>query len=391
MARRPEVLPNCALAFPRRVVASGRGCAGLLLLGTLLVGCAHSGSVPAPSDTGPPKSPFGIEVIVRTGENFHSAADVVAFVATAAQTGVVAINLLVKQDEDAALRSGQVFYASAIAPPAPGFGAFDALQAVLDAAHARNIKVRAWVPQFHDQVAARANPAWQMMALSNDQTVPYSGARQQEYFVNPLHPQVQAYEQSILVELAARYPIDGFMLDWLRFDNFNMDLSDYTRRAYQALYGIDPATIDFATANGPRDQWNTYRSDGIAAYVRATRRQLPPRYSLGVYILPPEFIEVAQDAAKFNSDVGSLAPMCYFLDWGYALDWLWSSCLRNSAQKAGAAEIVPAMDAKLSDAQYQQIFTHLRADFPQIHTIAWFYHGTWTASLLRQLADRSRL
>jgi hypothetical protein len=44
--------------------------------------------------------PFGIEVIVRTAENFATPADVMQFVALAAQNQVTRINLLVKQDED---------------------------------------------------------------------------------------------------------------------------------------------------------------------------------------------------------------------------------------------------------------------------------------------------
>jgi hypothetical protein len=371
-----------------RAARAGRHCMVLLMLACLTTGCGHGGGSSGGAGSGKP--PFRIEVIVRTTENFHSAADVQAFVDEAAKNNVVAVNLLVKQDEDGAVASGQVFYASSIAPRAAGYATFDVLQALLDATRGRNIKVRAWVPQFHDQVAATKSPAWQMMAVANGRVAPYTGAKQTEYFANPLSQDVQAYELSILAELAANYSIDGVMLDWIRFDNFNMDLSDYTRQLYQSLHNVDPVTIDFAVDSAARAEWNSFRTDAIATYARTVRQRLPSQLSLGVYILPPEFVEVGQDAAKFNGEVSSLAPMCYFVDWGYPVDWLWSSCLGSTVTKAGSAEIVPAMDSQLTDVQYQQIFAHLRADFPQIRTIAWFHHGTWSVPMLERIGQLSR-
>jgi hypothetical protein len=361
------------------------------ILGSALAACggSSSGTPGSGAEITMAPHPFGIEVIVRTAENFATAADVTQFVALAAQNSVTRINLLVKQDEDGSIASGQVFYRSAIAPSAPGYTNFDVLQAMLDASKAHNIRVRAWIPQFHDQVAAKLQPAWQMMAASQGRVAPYTGTRNQEYFVNPLHPEVQAYELSLVQEVTRRYPVDGVMLDWIRFDNYNMDLSDTTRQQYLARFQVDPLTLDFSKPSAALSQWNDYRTDGIAAYVQRVRNALPANMPLGVYVLPPEFVEVAQDAGKFNTSIDSLGPMCYFVDWGFSLNWVWSSCLSTTAQKSGQADIVPAMDSQLSDAQYQQIFSHLRSDFPQIKTLSWFHHGKWTPELFQRIARLS--
>ena len=361
------------------------------ILGSALAACggSSSGTPGSGAEITMAPHPFGIEVIVRTAENFATAADVTQFVALAAQNSVTRINLLVKQDEDGSIASGQVFYRSAIAPSASGYANFDVLQAMLDASKAHNIRVRAWIPQFHDQVAAKLQPAWQMMAASQGRVAPYTGTRNQEYFVNPLHPEVQAYELSLIQEVTRRYPVDGVMLDWIRFDNYNMDLSDTTRQQYLARFQVDPLTLDFSKPSAALSQWNDYRTDGIAAYVQRVRNALPANMPLGVYILPPEFVEVAQDAGKFNTWIDSLGPMCYFVDWGFSLNWVWSSCLSTTAQKSGQADIVPAMDSQLSDAQYQQIFSHLRSDFPQIKTLSWFHHGKWTPELFQRIARLS--
>jgi hypothetical protein len=355
---------------------------------TLLLACSScSGGTSSQAPPAPTGPPFAIEVIVRTPANFTTPADVSAFVAMAAANGVREISVLAKQDEDsAAIPSGAVYYPSAIAPVAPGYAGFDVLGAMVAQAHARGIKVRAWVPQFHDQAAAKAHPAWQMMALVAGQVVPYTGSSSIEYFVNPLDPAVQAYELSILQEIAAHYAVDGFMLDWIRFDNFDMDLGAFTRQAYQAAGGPDPVGIDFTTANAARDAWNAWRTDGVAAYAHAVRQALPAATPIGVYILPPEFVEVGQDAAKFRRDADTLDPMCYFRDWGYPLDWWWSSCMASTAVKAGATRIAPAMDSDLTDAQYLLIAQHLRSTYPQVGALAWFYHGAWDATRMASIA-----
>lgn len=362
-------------------------CARLLLpLLVTLAACSHTGRAPGLTPSAG-EHRYSSEIIVRTAENFRHAGEVAAFVEKAAENQVAVINLLVKQDEDGQIESGQVYYRSAIAPIAPGYADFDVLRSMLAAAHARNIKVRAWIPQFHDQAAAKRHPAWRMMAYADGQVVPYTGSRQREYFVNPLDPAAQDYELSIIKEVAENYPVDGIMLDWLRFDNFNMDLGDFTRREYRSRYRLDPLNIEFSKAGEALDQWNDFRTDGIAAYVRSVRQNLPARMHLGVYILPPEFVEVGQNAGKFRQDVDSLAPMCYFRDWDFPLAWLWSGCLMTTARLSGDAEIVPAMDTQLDDAQYREIFAHLRRDFPQIKTLAWFHHGQWNAALLQRIAQ----
>lgn len=359
------------------------------MAGLLAAGLAACGGGPRAPES-PGAAAYGIEIVVRTPANFRTPADVGRFVEQAARHGVGTISLLVKQDEDGTIPSGAVYYRSTVAPVAQGYAGFDVLQTMLEAAHARGLRVQAWIPQFHDQVAARANPAWQMRTLKNGAIVPYTGARQTEYFVNPLDPAVQAYQLAIVREVVTRYAVDGVMLDWIRFDDYPMDLGDVTRAQYQARHGVDPATIDFTRAGPERDRWNAFRTDGIAAQVAAVRTAVGPAMPLGVYILPPEFVEVGQDAAKFRTSADVLAPMCYHRDWGYPLPWLWDSCLHDTVARAGPAAVVPTLDSGLTDADYQALFAQLRTRFPQVRTLAWFFHDTWTEERLARIARLSR-
>ncbi|MBL8308039.1 MAG: family 10 glycosylhydrolase [Rubrivivax sp.] len=361
---------------------------GLLALVAALMSACSAGGGGAPPATA--AAPFALELVVRTPAALRTRADVDALVAAAARQGFGTVSVLVKQDEDGpGVVSGQLYVPGTLAPVAPGYGNFDVLQATLDAARPRGLKVRAWLPQFHDQVAAKMNPAWAMRALVGGTVQPYTGSRSTEYFVNPLDAAVQDHQLAIVRDVATRYAVDGVMLDWIRFDDFAMDLGDATRARYRALTGIDPATIDFRSDNAERRRWNDFRTEAIARYTARVRAALPAGMALGVYILPPEFVEVGQDAARFAAHVQQLAPMCYFRDWGYPIEWLWTSCLPSTMAKAGATPVAPTLDARLPDDEVQRIVAKLRADFPGVRTLVWFEHEQWTEANLARLARLS--
>lgn len=361
----------------------------LLAAAVLAVVCGFAGV----NVTKAASPPFVTEVIVRTVENFKNHADVIAFMNAAANRHVDVINLNVKEDEDDAVPSGYVFYQSQIAPIAPGYANFDALADVIQEAHLRNIQVRAWIPQFHDKAAFDKNADWKMMALVNGQVVPFTGSAGTEYFVNPVHPDVQAYERSIIREIVTNYDVDGVVLDWLRFDDFNMDMGTYTRQTYAGQFGYDPVTIDFTTDNAKRRQWNDWRTTQIGNYVRDVKNDIQsivPGLFTGVYILPPEFIECGQDPAKFKDDVDFVSPMAYFADWGFTPAWVYNNTgiLSQTKSKIGSKEIIPAFDVSWTNPQYHEIYTGIRQNFPEIQNLSYFLYGKWTDVQLKKIDGR---
>jgi uncharacterized lipoprotein YddW (UPF0748 family) len=334
-------------------------------------------------------SPFNAEVIVRSANNLSSPAAVSSLIRFAKANKITTLSVAVKQDEDDEYPSGTVFYNSQIAPRA--FGNFDGFGDLLTKAHAAGLKVRAWIPQFHDQVAFRKDPSWAMKALINGEVVTYTGSPGvHDYFVNPLNPQVQDYERSIIQEVLRKYDVDSVMLDWLRFDNWNMDLSDTSRAAFKADYGYDPLGLIFNTDNGGRSEWQDWRTRQIGNYVAAVRadvQSLRPSATLGVYVLPQaadtdrDFAEVGQDAAMFKDSIDVIAPMCYYTDWGYSIDWVVSDCIQTTFNKVGAnVKIIPTLDLRYSSSAYTQINRNIRTNFPQISQLGYFGYGTWTNS-----------
>jgi uncharacterized lipoprotein YddW (UPF0748 family) len=348
-----------------------------------LAGAGVASALPAAA-----RMAFKTEIIVRTVTNLHDHDDVSALVALAAQHGVSTINLATKQDEDDEVASGLVFYASGIAPRAPAYHAFDALGETIRAAHLRGIKVRAWMPQFHDQVAAAAHPAWQMRALQQGRVRPYTGRDRKEFFLNPLNSAARDYQRSLIEEIARDYDVDGIVVDWVRFDDYNMDLGDETRAKFKASAGFDPIDIDFSKDNPKRTQWNAWRSMQIADHVKRVRAALDaikPHLELGVYILPPEFSEVAQDAAQFSGAVTFLSPMAYYKDWGFPPGWVVRKLLPQTADKAGQAAIIPVFDEDLTDAASREVLPEISRAWPSIITLSWFIYGKWTSAALQRI------
>lgn len=162
-------------------------------------------------------------------------------------------------------------------------------------------------------------------------------------FVNPLHPQVRAYELAIVREICEKYPVDGLVLDRMRYPNIYSDFGALTRRSLEKrLRDLSPGR---RTVNWPEDvlrrsvipgddvvrgplfrEWLRLRAQTIRDFladVRRTVKSTRPDAALGVY-------------------VGSWYPLYYDVgvNWGSPdnrarLDW-WP----DGYEKTGYADLV---------------------------------------------------
>lgn len=98
-------------------------------------------------------------------------------------------------------------------------------------------------------------------------------------FVNPLHPAGRERLLAIVRELCTNYPIDGLVLDRMRWANVYTDFPEQTRQAFEAPYGpvqnfpddiVRPPLLareDFE--RGPRfGQWTEFRARFIRDLLR---------------------------------------------------------------------------------------------------------------------------
>jgi uncharacterized lipoprotein YddW (UPF0748 family) len=205
---------------------------------------------------------------------------------------------------------GDAYYAGTLEPRAAelaGKPTFDPLATVIAEAHAAGIKVHAWVavnlvsssvslPASRDHVIYRA-PEWLMVPRELAAEMKKIDLRSPAYlgrlarwtrahssiveglYTSPLHPAAQDHTAAVIGEIAAKYPVDGVHLDYVRFPNEEFDysasamaqfkkaiaggLSDRERREAAARESLDPA----AYPNLFPERWSDFRRSQLTALV----------------------------------------------------------------------------------------------------------------------------
>ena len=205
---------------------------------------------------------------------------------------------------------GDAYYSGTLEPRAneiAGKPSFDPLAVVLEDAHAAGLKVHAWVavnlvsssvtlPASRDHVIYRA-PEWLMVPRELAAEMKKIDLRSPAYvgrlarwtrahsaiveglYTSPLHPAAQDHTAAVLAEIAAKYPIDGVHLDYIRFPNEDFDyspsamdqfkasivpdLTERERREVAAREVLDPA----AYPNLFPERWSDFRRSRLTSLV----------------------------------------------------------------------------------------------------------------------------
>ena len=205
---------------------------------------------------------------------------------------------------------GDAYYSGTIEPRAAeltGKPSFDPLATVLAEAHVAGLKVHAWVavnlvsssvtlPASRDHVIYRA-PEWLMVPRELAAEMRKIDLRSPAYvgrlarwtrahssiveglYISPLHPAAQDHAAAVIGEIAAKYPIDGVHLDYVRFPNEEFDyspgameqfktaiaadLNDREKREAAAREVIDPV----AYPNLFPERWSDFRRSRLTSLV----------------------------------------------------------------------------------------------------------------------------
>lgn len=138
---------------------------------------------------------------------------------SAADNGITDIMLQVRA-------TGDAYYNSNIEPKYSGVSSWDPLQTALDTAHARGVKVHAWLnslplwnlttnpPAGH--IYYNDDPSFRLTHL-NGSLEPQDGYNGQYSSVNPVLPEVHTHIQSVVEDIATNYNVDGIHLDYIRY------------------------------------------------------------------------------------------------------------------------------------------------------------------------------
>lgn len=163
---------------------------------------------------------------------------------------------------------GKTYYPSALAPSACSW---DPLQAVIEEAHSRRMRLQPYLNVFAEEGALlKDHPEW---AERRQDGTPLQWA-------SPAVPEVRTRVFGLIEELL-RYPIDGLQLDRIRYDEypssdagFNpLSVRTYEAETGKAPYPEDPDFID-------------WKCDRVSSFVREASRKVRSRgieFSCAVY------------------------------------------------------------------------------------------------------------
>lgn len=192
---------------------------------------------------------------------------------------------------------------------------WDYLQAFIDAGHAEGLKVHAAINTF---VGGKSNSYglgnqgmlyresskkdWATVINTTSGLVNVMDSSDDSYstkFLNPSNPEVKSYLLALLADLA-KYKVDGIFLDRCRYNDFQTDFSDASRKAFESYIGttvsnfpsdcIAPGTkYNELPSTLPKyfKQWLTFRAKTIHDFIvdaSATVKKVNPDIQFGVYV-----------------------------------------------------------------------------------------------------------
>jgi uncharacterized lipoprotein YddW (UPF0748 family) len=215
--------------------------------------------------------------------------DTEAAVEGCVRIGCTLLFLQVSGRWDAWFPSG-VFPAGQALPPAEG----DNLEHAIRLAHARGIRVHAWVnallawsapelPRDPSHVV-RTHPGWFLTGPDGRSILQLTRAelerrRLEGWFLEPGIPAVRTQLRRFILDLVTRYDVDGVHLDYIRLPSAGWGFNAELRERYRAETGLDPRDLfargeALAAERGAawleeeRARWRAWHRDGVTTLVR---------------------------------------------------------------------------------------------------------------------------
>lgn len=189
---------------------------------------------------------------------------------------------------------GYTLYPSKMADQNPMFRGMDPLEIIVKEAHKRGLRVICWSESLY---IGRSEP--EIKRKHND----WIGRNRQGGFLSirdyksqflcPSNDSVRHYLVEISREMARKYPIDGIVLDFLRYpDEMNVEeglcYDSSCRAKFNAQYHYDPILIK-KSDDKKVVQWRKFREEQVTKLVSDTYHALKkdnPRFPVGAFVFP---------------------------------------------------------------------------------------------------------
>jgi hypothetical protein len=249
--------------------------------------------------------------------------------------------------------TGEVLYPSKIAPVMTSWGesgvtkdlSWDMLSFFIEEGHKLGLKIHASTNvfvaghNFFDRGVVyedSTKSAWQTISYLPEGFVKITDQKSKySAMLNPVLPEVRAYELSILKELVSQYPeLDGLILDRVRFDNLNADFSDASILTFESYLGhkVENYPSDIYSFEGAKrvdgklyKQWLEWRASIVHDFIFTARKELKainPDITFGDYTGSwyPLYFDVGVNFASKDYDPSTEFDWATekYKDYGYA-------------------------------------------------------------------------
>ncbi|MEM6868544.1 MAG: glycoside hydrolase family 10 protein [Cyanobacteria bacterium P01_C01_bin.121] len=160
----------------------------------------------------------------------------------------------------------------------------DMLSEIIELAHDRDLKVIPWF-EFGfmapaDSALAQRHPDW--LTQKSDGTLTTPEGSHERVWLNPFHPEVQAFILGLVDEISSNYDIDGFQVDDHMGLPFAYGYDPYTVNLYKQEHDGQSPPIDAKDA-----EWTRWRADRITDFMGDVFSTLKANRSKAVMSVSP--------------------------------------------------------------------------------------------------------
>ena len=253
---------------------------------------------------------------------------------------------------------------------------YDVLASWIKEAHKRGIKVHVWFqsfyvgnisPEINSNLILAKKPEWMNRSKKKADFEGYVSHPQEHngYFLDPANPEVITFLLELIDEIATRYRVDGFNIDYVRYpnvskENFNNQwgYTKYAREEFKQIYGVDP--VEISKKDSLWDEWCQYRSDKITDYVIRVSKYLKYRKIMFSAVVFPDYKTSLQtkyqDWTNWTDKkyTDAITPLILTSD-----DELAYNMLEEIKKKAGEVTVYPGLFAGFIEADPEDLLRQI--------------------------------
>ncbi len=243
------------------------------------------------------------------------------------------------------LWGGVAYYDSAVLPVAPEVKEKgDQIKLCLDACRKYNVQCHVWKVNWN--LGGRSPREFvARLKAENKLQARFDGSVNDQWLC-PSDPANRRLEIDSMVEVAARYAVDGIHFDYIRYPGEEGCCCDRCREQFEARIGQKVAHWPADLRKALRDPWNQFRRDNITAVVEAVSREAR-KVRPGVKISAAVFANWAVDRDTVAQDWKLWCEKGY-LDFVCPMDYTphdssFESLVKNQVEWAGKVPVYPGI------------------------------------------------